>query len=122
MKYYKRLIILFIAVLSMGMIIYAQNVIAAQPIPFDKHHWDFEAKSYKVETFKGQESLVFHKGLALVKGTEGFVNGIIEFDIAIPTKRGFSGPVWRVHGCRDRGRSGWGQRHGARGRGHRTGQ
>jgi hypothetical protein len=71
---------------------------AAQPIPFDTHHWDFEAKSYEVGMYKGQESLVFHDGLALVKGTEGFVNGIIEFDIAIPTKRGFSGPIWRVKG------------------------
>jgi hypothetical protein len=81
---------------AIGCFLLAQTAIAAQPIPFDKYHWDFEAKSYQVETYKGQESLLFHKGLALVKGTEGFVNGIIEFDIAIPTKRGFSGPVWRV--------------------------
>jgi hypothetical protein len=74
----------------------AKSVVAAQAIPFDTHHWDFEAKSYEVNIYKAQESLVFHDGLALVKGSEGFVNGIIEFDIAIPSKRGFSGPVWRV--------------------------
>jgi len=74
----------------------ANTASATQPIPFDTHHWEFHAKSYQVEIYKGQESLVFHDGLALVKGTEGFVNGVIEFDIAIPAKRGFSGPIWRV--------------------------
>ena len=49
-----------------------------------------------MEIYKGQESLVFHDGLALVKGTAGFINGIIELDIAIPANWGFSGPVWRV--------------------------
>ena len=77
-------------------ILFASTATAVQPVPFDTHHWDFHAKSYQVEIYKGQESLVFHDGLALVKGTEGFVNGIIEFDIAIPAQRGFSGAVWRV--------------------------
>jgi hypothetical protein len=85
---------LLLAVLSGFLLV--QTAIALQAVPFDTYHWDFEAKSYQVETYKGQESLVFHNGLALVKGTEGFVNGMIEFDIAIPAKRGFSGPVWRV--------------------------
>lgn len=74
----------------------ALTVMAGEPIPFDDNHWNFYAKSYQVEIYKGRESLMFHDGLALVKNTEGFVNGIIEFDIAIPAKRGFSGPVWRV--------------------------
>jgi len=81
-----------------GLLIVSLSGVAnsAQPIPFDTHHWDFSAKSYQVEIYKGQESLIFHDGLALVKGTEGFVNGIIEFDMAIPARRGYSGPVWRV--------------------------
>ena len=81
-----------------GLLIVSLSGVAnsAQPIPFDTHHWDFNAKSYQVEIYKGQESLVFHDGLALVKGTEGFVNGVIEFDMAIPARRGYSGPVWRV--------------------------
>jgi len=74
----------------------ASMAVAAQPIPFDTDHWDFRAQSYKIETYKGKTCLVFHKGLALVKGSQDFVNGIIEFDIAVPAKRGFSGPVWRV--------------------------
>ena len=73
-----------------------KTAIAVQPIPFDTDHWDFNAKSYQVEIYKGKDSLVFHDGLALVKGTEGFVNGIIEFDMAIQARRGYSGPVWRV--------------------------
>lgn len=81
-----------------GLLIVSLSGVAnsAQPLPFDTHHWDFNAKSYQVEIYKGQESLVFHDGLALVKGTEGFVNGVIEFDMAIPARRGYSGPVWRV--------------------------
>jgi hypothetical protein len=43
---------------AIGCFLLAQTAIAAQPIPFDKYHWDFEAKSYQVETYKGGKATV----------------------------------------------------------------
>jgi hypothetical protein len=67
-----------------------------QIIPFDSDRWQFMAKEHRLEDFRGQKSLFLSQGFALLKDSNDFVDGIIEFDIAIPPKRGFSGAVWRL--------------------------
>ncbi|MCV6638213.1 hypothetical protein [Candidatus Albibeggiatoa sp. nov. NOAA] len=65
--------------------------------------WEFADATYKFETYLGQEALVLEKGLVLAKGTEGFVNGTVEFDIIYERaydpeiEKGFGGIAFRAH-------------------------
>ena len=88
----KNRIISFLVVLGAltGQIAYGQQV-----IPFTSDQWDINAEISEVKTYKGVESLHMKNGLAILKNTE-FLNGIIEFDIAVSDKRGFMGVFWRM--------------------------
>ena len=72
------------------------GTVAAESIPFDSGRWEFFAKAHRVEEYLGRPALFLQNGLAVVKDSADFMNGVIEFDIAIPAKRGFSGAVWRL--------------------------
>ncbi len=67
----------------------------AQVIPFSSDRWDIEAEEYELAEFNGQETLVLKGGIAYLNDVD-FLNGTIEFDIAIPDQRGFMGAVWRL--------------------------
>jgi len=69
--------------------------IQAQEIPFSSDRWDIEAEEYELVEFNGQETLLLKGGVAFLKDVD-FLNGTIEFDIAIPDQRGFMGAVWRL--------------------------
>lgn len=79
-----------------GLLLSLKPVTMAETIPFGSDRWEFAAKEYRLEDFHGQKSLFLREGLALLKDSGDFVDGIIEFDIAIPAKRGFSGAIWRM--------------------------
>ena len=66
-----------------------------QIIPFDSDRWEITGE-YKREQYLGQNSIRHRPGaFAILKDSE-FSDGIIEFDIALPETRGFSGVVWRL--------------------------
>lgn len=68
---------------------------AQELIPFSSGQWNIEAEEYELTEFNGEETLVLKGGIAFLNEVE-FLNGIIEFDMAIPRERGFMGAVWRL--------------------------
>lgn len=68
---------------------------AAEAVPMDSPRWKLEAQEAVVEEHLGRQCLRLRGGWALLEDVE-MLDGIIEYDIAIPTKRGFSGASWRI--------------------------
>ena len=66
-----------------------------QVIPFSSERWVITAQEQSLETYKGHECLMMKGGIAYL-GDVDFLNGTIEFDLAIPDARGFMGAVWRL--------------------------
>ncbi len=73
-----------------------QKPVTSRSVPMKPERWDIQARHFQFEEYKGKQALLLEEGLALVKGLGDFTNGVIEFDLAIPEERGFSGAVWRV--------------------------
>lgn len=74
----------------------AQNHQAVSIVPFDSERWEIHATDYKVEDYLGQKSLFLKGGLAIVKDSTKFSNGIIEYDIAFSEERGYVGALWHL--------------------------
>ena len=81
---YSLILILFISVTNF-----------AQIIPLDSERWEVDAAEYKIGNYFGKQGVYIKDGAALLKDTE-FVNGVIEFDIAVTGERGFMGALWRM--------------------------
>jgi hypothetical protein len=64
-------------------------------IPFDSDRWEINGE-YKTETYLGQECLLLQKGTTATLKDTVFSDGIIEFDIAFPKLRGFTGVCFRM--------------------------
>ena len=71
------------------------QLLAAQSIPFSAPGWEFSAKEHKIADYFGKEGIFLKDGAALIKDS-AFLNGIIEFDIAVTGERGFMGVLWRI--------------------------
>lgn len=67
---------------------------AQDPIPLDTLHWDISAKSYVLETYKGQESIYLQGGSMTLKDVE-FLNGTIEYDIFLKETPAFPSVYFR---------------------------
>lgn len=67
----------------------------AQTIEFEGRQWEPHADECRVENYLGRQSLYLKGGTAVVKDSV-FTDGIIEFDIACTSERGFMGVIWRV--------------------------
>jgi hypothetical protein len=65
-----------------------------QVVPFDSDRWLIEAEESRIEDYRGQQSLFIQGGGAVIRDSE-FMEGIIEYDVALPDDRGFTGAVWR---------------------------
>ena len=84
-------------------IFFATNI-SAKIIPFDSKMWsingdgsmDISGKKSQIVTYKGKEALYLSAGGKAVLKDAKFLNGIIEYDIAVPKKRGFMGVTWRM--------------------------
>jgi hypothetical protein len=61
---------------------------------FGSAHWQVKDPKGRVEEHLGRKSLYLTSGFAFLKGAE-FEDGVIEVDIAAPTKRSFVGVVFR---------------------------
>lgn len=64
-------------------------------IPFDSNQWTIEAEQSRVEDYQGKKALWLKKGRAYAKAAT-MQDGIIEFDIAFPQARGFTGVTFRM--------------------------
>jgi hypothetical protein len=53
------------------------------------------ADEHRLEPHLGRPSLYLRDGVATVADV-GFVNGVVEFDMAVSGERGFSGAIWRA--------------------------
>ncbi len=89
--------------IMMSLFLYATSV-SAKIIPFDSSLWsisgdgsrDISGKKSEILTYKGKKAIYLSSnGKAVLKNSK-FTNGIIEYDVALPDKRGFMGLMWRM--------------------------
>jgi len=73
-----------------SMVINSQNI-----IPIDTAHWDIQARSYVIETYKGQKAIYLQGGGMRWKNNK-FKNGTIEYDIHLKKVQAFPGVSFRV--------------------------
>ncbi|MEM1250549.1 MAG: hypothetical protein AAGK22_29560 [Acidobacteriota bacterium] len=57
--------------------------------------WEIDAEEHRFEEHLGRRALLLDRGVATANGVV-LRDGVIEFDIAVPSERGFSGILWRV--------------------------
>ncbi|HXI01732.1 MAG TPA: hypothetical protein VNI57_01020, partial [Candidatus Saccharimonadales bacterium] len=68
---------------------------APQSVEFTSPRWEIRGGEARVEQHLGRESLYLKGGTVTLRDVD-FLNGVIEFDIAVTGKRGFVGAVWRL--------------------------
>ena len=68
---------------------------AAETIPFDSERWDISAQDHRLVEYMGQQSLFLDRGRAYLTDSK-FLNGIIEYDIAVTGERSFDAVRWRI--------------------------
>ncbi|HLE57799.1 MAG TPA: hypothetical protein VJB15_12005 [Rhodothermia bacterium] len=73
----------------------------AQIIPFDSDRWQIQGATSVRLVYEGQDALYLKGASAAIVDTP-IENGVIEFDIAFSTQRGFSGVFWRMEDDGDR--------------------
>jgi hypothetical protein len=88
------LLLLFLALAPL------QLCAATQSPPMEEAAWRISGEDRKFETYQERSSLYLRNGAAEPIGVE-FENGVIEFDIAVPDERGFSGIAFRRLGDGD---------------------
>lgn len=91
----KRITLTVFSVLATVFILSAQT-----KVPFDTLKWDIRAQKYELKEYKGQPALFMQGGIAILKDTQ-FKNGIIEWDMAFPKERGFTGIRFRMQDRRN---------------------
>jgi hypothetical protein len=82
----------FVALLLVGALLPSLH---AEIIPFDSPRWEIPPNAARVEDYLGQKSLSLKGGVAYLKDVD-FTDGIIEFDVAFRSGRGFFGGVFRM--------------------------
>ena len=71
------------------------HVAFAELVPFDSTRWIIEAEEHELSVYGGRQALSLKNGQAWIEDVE-MTNGVIEFDIAFTSERGFSGAIWRM--------------------------
>ncbi|MCB9291938.1 MAG: hypothetical protein H6559_02235 [Lewinellaceae bacterium] len=64
-------------------------------VPFDTADWKIEAEEFKLTDYRGKKALQLKNGIAYLENA-GFKDGIIEWDMAFPGQRGFTGIRFRI--------------------------
>ena len=72
----------------------AASYACAEAVPPDAAHWELEGRA-SVATYLGRPSLLLDGGAATVKDLD-LRDGIVEFDVATPARRGFFGIQFRI--------------------------
>lgn len=88
----KKHIITLIGVIGISIPLLAQEI-----IPLDTTHWQINAQSYMLESFRGSASIYLQGGSITYKG-EDFLNGSIEYDIFLKEEQAFPGVYFRAQG------------------------
>ncbi|MDO1560179.1 hypothetical protein Q0812_12150 [Brevundimonas sp. 2R-24] len=83
-----------LAILILGLL--GAFPVLAQPVaaPFDSPRWDMSAARVERGVHLGRPALRLQAGMIVLPDAD-FRTGVIEFDIALPRSRGFSGVVFR---------------------------
>ena len=68
----------------------------AQLIPLDTSHWEYNARSYVLESFEGQNAVYLQGGNMTLRENH-FLNGTIEFDVYLREVQAFPGVYFRVN-------------------------
>jgi hypothetical protein len=82
-------------VLSFLLCLTCFKIFAQTPVPFDSSHWQMAAKEAVQEEYMGKKCLRLTNGSAILKNVN-FLNGVIEFDIALQQAYYFPGIAFRV--------------------------
>ncbi len=76
----------------------------ADTIPFDSDRWQFIPDPFQfipfestIKTHLDQQSLALNQGYAVIKDSE-LTDGIIEYDIALTSNKGYGGAIWHIQG------------------------
>ncbi len=69
-------------------------------VPFDSIKWDIRSQKHEFKEYKGQPALFMHGGIAILRDSK-FKDGIIEWDMAFPEQRGFTGIRFRMQDLRN---------------------
>lgn len=72
------------------------GIAQVQNIPLDTLNWEIEAKSYVLETYKGQEAIYLQGGSMRLKEV-AMRNGTIEYDIFLKKEQAFPGLYFRIN-------------------------
>ena len=64
-------------------------------IPFNEESWEFKAKAFVLENYRGKDAIYIQQGAALLKDTQ-FLNGTIEFDVFLTPRQSFPGVYFRL--------------------------
>ncbi|HJQ36174.1 MAG TPA: hypothetical protein VKB93_03450 [Thermoanaerobaculia bacterium] len=67
----------------------------AESVPFDADHWTIDGKESRFEDYRGRRALFLKDARATLKDMT-MRDGVIEFDMAFPLERGFSGVQFRM--------------------------
>jgi hypothetical protein len=67
----------------------------AETVPFSSDRWEIKGRESRIEQHLGRESLYFKGGIAWLRDVD-FLDGIVEFDLAVTGERGFMGGIWRL--------------------------
>nr|WP_321236134.1 hypothetical protein [uncultured Psychroserpens sp.] len=74
---------------------FTQPYTAQNSIPIDTTHWNIQAKSYKLEHYKGKDAIYIDQGALILKDAQ-FLNGTIEFDLFLNEERMYPGVFFRA--------------------------
>ncbi|MGB5820904.1 MAG: hypothetical protein WBG90_15570 [Saonia sp.] len=81
--------------ISVFIMLYTFRGNSQNSIPLDTIHWEINAQSYMLESYKGKDAIYIRGGLATLKDTT-FLNGTIEFDVYLTQRQGFPGVRFRI--------------------------
>src|SRR5687768_18301068 len=80
---------------SIFMTICTSSIGQAVAVPFTAEHWNMEGAQITHETYLGKDCIKFNAGTIVSKNID-LRDGVIEFDLSFPQKRGFPGVSFRV--------------------------
>ena len=81
--------------LLVGAMVLIASAASAEQYSLDGDTWQVDAAEAEVVDYLGERAMKIKGGYARIKGLE-LTNGLIDFDIAVSTERGFAGAIFRV--------------------------
>lgn len=73
---------------------FSAPILAQEYIALNEENWDFDAKAFVLENYKGKDAIYIQQGSITLKDVE-FLDGTIEFDVFLTERQGFPGVGFR---------------------------